>query len=158
MTNEPEKPELPSDDEIEARFSKIRENLTVQLDDVDHKLDGILDKTVADGIPQEEHEAYSDRISQLENKIKQAKTGYRDPSVDKASLSGSLDQKSSLSTGLGLSLAYTIIGTPMLGYGVGLLINKATGTQGWHIWLTLIGSVIGIGWTIMVVNRNNDRL
>ena len=32
MSDEPIKPELPSDAEIEARFSKIKENLTLELE------------------------------------------------------------------------------------------------------------------------------
>lgn len=160
MSHEPEKPELPSDDEIEARFNKIREGLSSDLDDIDLKLEKILANTNVDDekVAEEEHEQFDQRIRDLEHKVKTAQNGANQATSSSGSLSGSLDQKSSLSTGLGLSLAYTIIGAPLLGYAVGLGINKLTGTQGWQIWLTLIGSVIGIGWTMMVVNRNNDRL
>ena len=57
MPNEPEKPEMPSEDEIEARFNKIRENLHPDLEDVDLKLAGILDDTKVDRLAEEEHEA-----------------------------------------------------------------------------------------------------
>ncbi len=160
MSQDPEKPELPSDEEIEARFHKIRENLSTDLDDIDLKLEKILSDTNVDDqkVAPEEHEQYDQRIRDLEHKVKTAQNAANTTTSSSGSLSGSLDRKGSLSTGLGLSLAYTIIGTPLLGYAVGLGINKLTGTQGWQIWLTLIGSVIGIGWTMMVVNRNNDRL
>lgn len=158
MSQEPERPELPSDDEIEARFNKIRDSLHPDLEDVDFKLGEILDNTSAEKIPDHEHDEYHQKMAELETRLHAAQQKKDAPEKAKASLSGSLDQKSSLSTGLGLSLAYTIIGTPLLGYALGLGINKVTGTQGWQIWLTLIGSVIGIGWTVMVVNRNNDRL
>ncbi len=160
MSHEPEKPELPSDDEIEARFQKIRENLHPDLEDVDLQLAGILDNTKADRIEDDEHAAYHAKLDDIDAKLAKAKQA-KDVATNKAkdtSISGSLDQKGSLSMGLGLSMAYTIIGAPILGYLAGLGINKLTGTQGWQIWLTLLGSIIGIGWVATVTNRNQDRL
>ena len=160
MPNEPEKPELPSEDEIEARFNKIRENLHPDLDDVDLKLAGILDNTKVEPIPESEHDEYRSKLAELDEKMKQAKQN-RDkgkPSTMSGSISGSLDQKSSVSMGLGFMLAYTIVGTPLLGFGVGILINKVTHTDGWQIWLTLLGSVIGLSWVIMVTNRHGKDM
>ena len=89
--------------------------------------------------------------------MKKAKQSRAATQPKQNTLSGSLDQKSSLSMGMGFTLAYTIVGTPILGYGIGLLINKLTHTDGWQIWLALLGSVIGIGWVVMITNRHGDR-
>ncbi|MBS1701869.1 MAG: hypothetical protein JST12_09430 [Armatimonadetes bacterium] len=158
MSTDPERPELPSDEEIEARLAKIRDNLGVDLDDVDSKLDDILANTRADRLDEEEHDAYQQKLDELDEKIRKAKATRATSEPKRDSFSGGLDQKSSLSMGLGLTLAYTIIGAPIVGYGAGLLMNKLTGAQGWQIWLTLLGSIIGIGWVAMVTNRHGNRL
>jgi hypothetical protein len=150
--------QLPSDEEINARFEKLKESLKIELDDVDGKLSNILGATEAPRVPEEVHEEMLSKVEQIEARAAKAKQVYDQTKPQDNSLSGGLDKKTSLSMGLGLMMAYTIIGMPMAGFGLGLLINKATGTQGWQIWLTLIGSIIGIGWVIMVSNRQANRL
>jgi F0F1-type ATP synthase assembly protein I len=157
MSEEPETPKLPTDEEIEARFSKIKENLNMDLDDVDPKLHGILENTAVDRLPDSEHDEYATKLADIDAKIKQAKANKASTEPKKDSVSGSLDPQSSVAMGMGLSLAYTIIGSPIVGYGIGLLINKVTGTQGWQIWLTLIGFVIGLGYVVIVQKRHEDR-
>ena len=157
MSEEPEKPNLPSDEEIEARFSKIRENLTTDVDDVDEKLGHILAGTHVDRLDEAEHDEYLSKLADVDAKLKQARQSQENTKPKHESLTGSLDQKSSVAMGMGLSMAYTIIGSPIVGYGIGLLVNKVTGTQGWQIWLTLIGFVIGLGYVVIVQKRHGDR-
>ncbi len=157
MSEEPEKPNLPTDEEIEARFSKIRENLTADVDDVDDKLEGILKNTKVDRLDESEHDEYLSKLDEMDAKLKHARETQQKAQPKHNTLSGSLDPKSSVAMGMGLSLAYTIIGSPIVGFGAGLLINKATGTQGWQIWMTLIGFMIGMGYVVMVQKRHGDR-
>ena len=148
-----------SDEEIEARFARIKQGLSTDLEDVDDKLSEILANTKAERLKDEEHEAYMGKLSDIDAKIQDAKLKYdkaRKPAND-GSLSGSMDQKSSMTMGMGISLAYTIIGAPIVGYGLGILINKLTHTQGWEIWLTLGGSILGIVWVVMVTNRHGNK-
>ena len=153
-----DRPELPSDEEIRARLDRVREVIKPELEDVDPKLESILEATRAEKLSDEEHDAFHAKLAEMETRAATVKRMHESTKAKDNSLSGSLDQKSSLGMGMGLMLAYTIIGAPMVGYGIGLLINKTTGTQGWHIWTTLIGGCIGIAWTVMVTTRNADKM
>jgi F0F1-type ATP synthase assembly protein I len=150
--------QLPSDEEINARFEKLKESLKVDLDDIDGKLAHILEETEAPKVPDDLQDEVSRKLDALEARAAKAKQTLDKTKPQANSLSGGMDQQSALGMGMGLTLAYTIIGTPLLGYGAGMLINKSTGTNGWQIWLTLLGAVIGIGWVILVTSRNANRL
>ncbi len=53
------------------------------------------------------------------------------------------DAESVRGAGIGLSLAYTILGLPLAGYGVGWLLENA-GVRGWTPMLTLVACVLAI--------------
>jgi F0F1-type ATP synthase assembly protein I len=150
--------QMPTDDEINARFEKLKEKLHVDLEDVDGKLEHILSETEAPRVPDTVHDEMLSKLDAIEQRAASAKQTLDKTKPQANSLSGGMDQKSALGMGLGLTMAYTIVGTPLAGYGIGLLINKSTGGNSWHIWLTLLGSVIGIGWVAMVANRHANRL
>jgi F0F1-type ATP synthase assembly protein I len=150
--------QLPTDDEINARFEKLKEKLHVDLEDVDDKLEQILSGTEVPKVPETVHDEMLSRLESIEQRAASAKQTLDKTKPQSNSLSGGMDQKSALGMGMGLTMAYTIVGTPLAGYGAGLLINKATGANGWQIWLTLLGAIIGIGWVAMVSSRHADRL
>jgi hypothetical protein len=62
--------------------------------------------------------------------------------------------------GVGLTVAYSIIGTPLFMYGVGLLIDNATGTPAtatlkWSSGLLLLGAIFGVGFAIYTTQKLN---
>lgn len=63
------------------------------------------------------------------------------------------DRDAARGLGLGLSVAYTIIGLPVFGYGVGWLISRSTGSTTVAGFGMLIGAVLGIAVAIVMLNR-----
>lgn len=151
---------LPSDDEIKARFDRIKEGLDPgEFIDADSKLDEILSRTGGERIPETEMEAYERKLNELEAKMQQAKqaTNKATGKAKDDSMSGSLDRGTAVGMGFGLTLAYTIVGMPIAGYFLGKLINSLTGKSGFEVWLTIIGGIIGVAWVSMVASRNANR-
>lgn len=85
----------------------------------------------------------------LEEKAKIAKGVYKTtrPSEDKR------EQKigSYRGLGFGLMLAYGMIGVPLVGYGLGYLVERKNGPGIG----TTIGAVIAMIWVVYMVNRQN---
>lgn len=63
------------------------------------------------------------------------------------------DRDAAKGLGLGLSVAYTIIGLPVFGYGVGWLISRSTGSTTVAGFGMLIGAVVGIAVAIVMLGR-----
>jgi tetrahydromethanopterin S-methyltransferase subunit G len=155
-----ETPPMPSDNEIKARFDRIKENLDPgEFIDVDSKLEEILSRDEKVTLPQSEMDEYERKLSELEEKVKQAQAAKAKATgkAEDGSMSGSLDRGTAVGMGFGLTLAYTIVGTPIAGYFLGKLINSLTGRNGFEIWLTIIGGIIGVAWVSMVATRNANR-
>ena len=158
-----ENEQLPSDEEIQARFEAIKAKLEplAENPELDARVAAFLGQEPVEHVPTElelEAARVKAELDGIDGRLNKAKQTYQNTKPKPNSVSGGLDQKTALGMGLGLSMAYTIIGAPLVGYGLGLLLNKATGNPGWHIWTTLIFSVIAIGWVAMIGSRNNDRL
>jgi F0F1-type ATP synthase assembly protein I len=149
---------LPSDAEIADRLNRIKENLYPELEDVDSKLQDILDGTEAPRIPESVHDDAFSKLEAIEKRAASAKVTLDKMKPQSDTITGGLDKKTSVGMGLGFTMAYTIIGTPLAGYAVGLIINKLTGAKGWEIWLVLGGGILGIIWVALVASRNADRM
>ena len=153
MSNEPEKPKLPSDEEIEARFSKIKENLTVDLEHVDSKLDDILDKTKA---PEIETSEFDEKLHALEEKA-QAMKQRREAQKVQAEKEVKSTQMSNEGLGMGMTLMYTVLGLPLLGGIIGMFLDKATGGNAWIVIFGMGGMVLGIGAAVFLLYRKNGK-
>lgn len=151
MSNQPEKPKLPSDEEIEARFSKIKENLTVELDDADTKLAEILGNTT---VPKVEAPDFEDRLHALEDKAKHLKERRQSQKVQAEKEIRSV-RDANQGLGMGMTIAYTILGMPLAGGCLGLLLNKVTNGTAWLPLCSLIGMVAGLSFAIFLLYRKN---
>ena len=151
MSDEPIKPELPSDAEIEARFSKIKENLTLELDDADEKLAAILDKTHA---PKIETDEFDDKLKELEARAQAMKEKRESIKAQEAKTIKST-QEDSKGLGLGLTIAYAILGVPLFGGLLGFGLTKWTGNGIWTVICGLLGMVGGIGFAAFLISRQN---
>lgn len=64
---------------------------------------------------------------------------------------------SSRGLGLGLQIAYTIIGLPLVGILVGYFLDRSQGTHLWTGLLAVVGLGGGIALTVMFMNRTNGK-
>ena len=59
--------------------------------------------------------------------------------------------------GFGLTIAYTMVGPLLVGYGAGYLIDKKQGDGNtWQTWLTILGMVLGFIGAIVLLTRANE--
>jgi F0F1-type ATP synthase assembly protein I len=151
MSDEPTKPELPSDEEIEARFSKIKENLTTDLDDADEKLAAILDNTRA---PKINTDDFDEKLRVLEEKA-QAMKDRRETIKAQEEKAIKSSQTDTQGLGLGLTIAYAILGVPLFGGLLGYGLTKWTGNGLWTVICGLGGMVGGVGFAVFLINKQN---
>ena len=57
--------------------------------------------------------------------------------------------------GVGLTIAYGMIGTPLVFYFIGKFIDSRLGTDHWQTWLALTGAGLGFAWIFFVLRREN---
>lgn len=153
MSGESEKPEMPSDAEIEQRFSKIKENLTYSLDDVDTKLGEIINGTTPPALETDEFDQRLDEISRKANDMKER----RDAKIAEEQKETRLTQEANAGLGMGMTIAYTILGVPLLGALVGVALKQATGKEYWMAVMTLAGLVLGVLSAIFLIQKNNKN-
>lgn len=67
------------------------------------------------------------------------------------------DREAARGLGLGLSIAYTILGLPMAGYFIGWLIDRQTGNTTASGLLTVLGAFLGVFMAIYMVNRSQPK-
>jgi len=68
------------------------------------------------------------------------------------------DGKAAAGMGMGLSIAYTIIGCPIVGYGIGYLIDMQAGTTTMRSYAAMAGIVIGMGTALFLIKKSNSQL
>jgi F0F1-type ATP synthase assembly protein I len=59
--------------------------------------------------------------------------------------------------GVGLNIAFAIVGLPLVGAGIGWLLNRQLGTPIWTGILSLAGATLGIVYAIYVLNRTQKN-
>lgn len=57
--------------------------------------------------------------------------------------------------GVGMTVAYAIIGIPLFGAGGGWLLDRALGGNAWQPILTVAGAFLGVGFAVFVLNKHN---
>lgn len=104
-----------------------------------------------------EYEAeLEERLRRLEHRVRKAKANeagraMRTDAVLKP------DAESHRQLGVGLSIAYAIIGMPVVGYGLGYLLDAGKPNQLWTPWTSLAGCLLGVIYALFVLNRENQR-
>lgn len=58
--------------------------------------------------------------------------------------------------GVGLSIAYAIVGFPLLGAGAGYFIDRSAGTGNWMGICAVIGAAVGMLLALMMLARQNQ--
>jgi len=138
----PEKPSMPSDDDIAARFERIREDLKhMDLPDLpdDEKL-----RARIEGVTSQKSSYKMPEVPEFEIKrpIKPAANGTP----------GAYNYRS---LGIGMSAAYSLIGSMAVGFGLGWVFDHFThSTYGQPVGAVL-GSILGIASAVFLINRDS---
>ena len=126
-----ELPEMP-DEEVDARLADIQSRPIGSLPSFDDHLDSLESKAMrARGVHQKAQNAEPSRIAS--------------------------DRRASRGLGIGLAMAYTMIGLPLLGIVLGFLLNKLV--PGPWIAVGVVGGFIaGVAFALFLGNRERDSL
>jgi F0F1-type ATP synthase assembly protein I len=99
---------------------------------------------------------FSDRLKALEDKARAAKHQRHNQKREEARKSAS-DAQSALGLGIGLSVAYTIIGMPLVGMGIGWFIDYKIGSNSFRTIGAVAGMALGIFAGIAIFNKSNRQ-
>lgn len=127
-------------EELKANTGKIAQSARAQMEEIDRDFDS--------------------KLQDMGNKISSGRNRYEASKTKPANNSSGLDPESSRSLGTGLTVAYAIIGVPLFGWGVGMMIdhftqNNTPGSLQWASVLALIGAVLGVTFAVVVAGRMN---
>ncbi len=139
-----EKPDL-NDDQPESEAEKLASN-TEQIAQSARQQMADIDKE------------FGEKLNSMGSKISSGKSRYEETKVTVNSNPSGLDPESARGLGTGLTIAYAIIGMPLVGWAIGALIDRASNNTGpnnleWAAVLTLLGSVVGVTFAIFVASR-----
>lgn len=95
---------------------------------------------------------FEERMRKLEERVQESKT-VREALQRETKRQLQSERESARGLGIGLSIAYTIIGLPLFGYGVGYLIDQSTGGQAAKGIAMMIGAIAGIAMAFVMLNR-----
>lgn len=97
------------------------------------------------------------RLAAFEKRTKIAKSKFESTQAkpDNSSYGGSSSQDSK-GLGVGLSIAYGMIGVPILLYFLGRYIDSRVGGETWQAILGVSGAVLGFVWVIVVLQRHKS--
>lgn len=130
MTDEPRDPTPEADDNIAMQMARAREKLEAIEDNFEGRLKDLEDRS-------------ADARDRFEKKKKIEDQRIRS------------EGEAARGAGVGLSVAYTILGLPLFGFGVGYLVDRfaiGKGTQ-WQSILGLIGAFVGVGMAVWMLQR-----
>ena len=106
---------------------------------------------------------FSERINSLDARMNAGRARHEASRI-KAQRESMSDPESARGLGVGLTVAYAIIGTPILLFLVGIGVDKLVGVPAdapmkWSAGLGLLGMIVGVTFAIMVANRaaNNSK-
>lgn len=140
--DEIKKPRLPTDAELNQPFDEIRDRLKFELDDHTQQIRE-LTETPSPKEPSE-NEELENKLEEVEARLSNARRTYSKAQTKGDGFSASFDRDTGKSLGLGMMYASYLIGGPLVGYLLGLLLNKLSGIQGWERWLVIAGFGLGI--------------
>jgi F0F1-type ATP synthase assembly protein I len=98
---------------------------------------------------------FHDRLNKLEARADAVKaTKAAKQAVEIKQLKTSADEAKGL--GIGLTMAYTLLGCPVAGYLIGLAVEKSGGPPYVKDWGAVIGIVVGFGAMLILIKRTNS--
>lgn len=152
--NKGEAPPLPTDEEIEARLSKVIKDAEDFLGPVRHDPISLMEEEEKDNRFGDFDPDFNEKLDGFSKKVDKIKASREEQARDKARRQKG-ERDSSRGLGVGLTIAYMIIGLPLLGAGIGWLVDGRTGGTTWIGIGTVIGGVLGVFAAISIMNREN---
>lgn len=158
----PDEPE-PTEEELEQRLKKLLGEAETadedELDQIELKLREVEDKFAEQQEKRKEEESlfdadFEERLRNLHARAEKAKNVEQARQKAKEEFS-KREMSGAKGAGVGLTVAYMIMGLPMLGAGIGWLVDRKLGTNTWIGFGTLIGAVMGVAGAILTINRAN---
>ncbi len=98
---------------------------------------------------------FDERLGELEKRATASKAKH-ERSKARVEAARASDRESAKGLGVGLSIAYVIIGMPLAGFGLGFLIDRQLGTTGWQGGLGLTASFIGVGYAAWMLQKTSS--
>lgn len=142
---------LPSDIEIASRLEAVRDRLKVDLSDADEKLSDILEASTTP-LPEDIDQT---RLNELGAKAEVLKA-KRNAQLAEQARENRIAQDSSQGLGAGISIAYTILGVPLVGGIIGVVLKNQTGNPIWVSVCGLAGMVLGLFGAYFVAKRTRQ--
>ena len=138
-------PEPPSDEELQARLRKL-----------------LGEDGSEEDLTEEEVDELELKLREMDDKITEARSRAALPDVPEWNYRRKQEKQPEKTEygglGVGLSIAYTIIGFPLLGYGVGYLLQRLTGSAFWPSTLAMSGMVLGVAVAVFMLSKTQNKL
>jgi F0F1-type ATP synthase assembly protein I len=147
-------PEGPDDEEIAARLQRVREELSQMEGLPELPEDKIPQLAATPNLPKVPD--FDERLRDLESRAQAAKDRRESKARTEARRLAN-DAESHKGLGLGLTVAYAIIGVPLFGILVGYGLDSANGTNMFKGMGALVGSICGIIGAVVILNRQNQK-
>jgi F0F1-type ATP synthase assembly protein I len=98
------------------------------------------------------HAGFDEKLTQLDKRLQAARKN--DEQRQEKTTSSSVGGETGRSMGIGLTVAYGIMGGPIAGWLIGMAIDRQMGTGGmWQGWLVMLGAVMGIVFAVVTLQR-----
>ena len=98
------------------------------------------------------HEEFDEKLKHYDQRFAQEKSIHEARKVEAEQRQKS-DRESTKGLGLGMTLAYAIVGVPVFGYGIGFLVDKSNGTTTYAGIGMLIGCLVGIAVAVLMLSK-----
>ncbi len=145
---------IPAPDPDGERFRSALEDLEREGADLSEEAIAKLEKTgerlreEAPGID----EGLDRGLAELEERARKARGEHEARKLREARRAES-EAESYRGLGVGLTIAYVIIGVPILGAGVGWLLDRAASSSQWTAIGTVGGAAVGLALALAILNR-----
>ena len=157
MGTDSEKPRMPDDADIAARFEKIREQLhSMELPELPE--DEIKRLEAGPVKPAVDHDHVDAKLKDLETRANKAQGQFRQAINRPTPKALESSNKSTRGLAVGMLVAYTIMGLPLAGIGIGFLIDWWLGTVMAKGLGALAGATLGVIMAIKIINANADKV
>ncbi len=116
------------------------------------ELEEVADGLKVDSKADEIHAEFEGRLKQFDDRLAEQKSIHEARKIE-AEQKQKGDREATKGLGLGMSVAYAIIGVPVFGYGIGFLIDKSSGSTTFAGFGMLIGCLVGIAVAVVMLGK-----
>lgn len=163
-TEQPAIPNLPTDEEIEERLSRAIKDaekylgpISIEREDTDLETENaILESPRISSKFDSVDEEFDARIREFDGRAKTTIGGRKKQATHRRKLA-TQDGESARGLGEGITVAYAIIGFPLIGAGVGWFLAEGDQKQTAMGVGVVVGMVIGVSFGLFLLNRFQSR-